>query len=197
MSRFVAPTFAAVALLAMVPAARADYTFTTFGTVTAPASLGFSNSTQTLLTTPGTGAPTYNFIDSWDFTLNPGADVGAFVGSLNFTDGNGVVTTGIDHLELRLWSYGLSTVVAGGAWQTISLPPNGQQAFSVIAPTGFAAGNYSLQVRGLTVGSVSSYGGNFTAMPSVPLPAAWPMLLAGLAVMGFIRRRGVSTPSDR
>lgn len=189
MSRTLPSALAAFVLLAALSAARADYTFTTFGTVTAPSSLGFSNSTSTLLTTPGTGAPTYNFLDSWNFTLSPGADVGAFVGSLNFTDGNGTVTTGITNLQLRLWSYDLNTVVAGGAWQTISFPPSGQQAFSVIAPTGFAAGNYGLQVRGLATGPVSSYGGNMTAMPTVPIPAAWPLLLAGLGLMGWVGRR--------
>jgi hypothetical protein len=197
MSRTVPSALAAVVLMVAVPAARADHVFTTFGTITAPASIGFSNSTQTLLTTPGTGLPTYNFLDSWDFTLSPGADVGGFVGSINFTDANGAVTTGIDHLQLRLWSYGLGTVVAGGSWQAISLPPNGQQAFSVIAPTGFAAGNYGLQVRGLTQGPVSSYGGNLTATSTVPVPTTWPMLLAGLGVMGLVRRLRVSTPFDR
>lgn len=50
-----------------------------------------------------------------------------------------------------------------------------------------AAGSYSLQISGLADGAAG--GGYQFSVAAVPEPAEWMMLLAGLAVLGFIARR--------
>jgi hypothetical protein len=187
----------ALGLLVAAPAARADYSFN-FNpfTVTAPDSRNFGNSTNPLSNPVGTlaaGASPPNFLDYWNFELTNTADIGSFVGSINFTDGvGGPVTQGINNLELRLVGPS-GTVFGSGTVFNIPLVPQ-QQVFSVVAQNGsFDPGLYRLEVRGELVGSTSSYGGKLNAIPAaVPLPAALPLLLAGLGLMGFVgRRRGM------
>jgi hypothetical protein len=64
--------------------------------------------------------------------------------------------------------------------------------FSIIAQQPFAAGNYSLQVRGLLVGPQSSYAGTLQAVQPVPLPPTLPLTAAGLAGLGWLVRRSRS-----
>jgi hypothetical protein len=56
------------------------------------------------------------------------------------------------------------------------------------------AGTYVLEVRGNVVGSAGgSYSGNLNLVPT-PLPAALPLLLSGIGLLGgVIRRSGKST----
>jgi hypothetical protein len=177
-----------------IPAARADSVFQFAPQlITAPDSRGFSNATGgsgSLATgsVVSQSGITYNFLDTWQFTLAAGAHVGAFVGSLNFTDASGLVTQGIDHLQLRLLD-GNGQIVSGGAWQTIGVGPNAQQQFSVIAPASFAAGAYALQIRGSLEGSASAYAGTLQAVQPVPLPATLPLLAGGLALLSMRLRR--------
>lgn len=174
-------------------AARADHVFSFAPSViTAPDSRGFSNSTSSWLA-PGTISPlppaaaTYNFLDSWQFTLGVGADVGAFVGSLNFTGAGGVVTQGISNLQLNLIGPGGVHLVG---WQTSQGFGSVEQVFSVVSQTPFAAGDYALQVRGKLVGASSAYAGTLQAVNPVPLPAELPMAAAGLLLLTGLARRG-------
>lgn len=197
-SRFSAK-FVAVALLAAASGAQADYSFN-FNpfNVTAPDSRIFGNSTNVLSNPVGTlaaGTSAPNFLDSWSFQLTDLAAIGSFVGSINFTDGfGGTVTQGIRSLELRLVGPG-GVVFGSGSVFNFPVVPAQQQVFSIVPQSGsFAPGPYTLEVRGELVGSTSSYAGTLNAVPTVvPLPAAWPLLAAGLGVMAFFRRRRIDT----
>ncbi len=191
------PNLLAVGLLAAAACARADYAFifTPFN-VTAPDSRDFGSSTINLLTvgTVVLGPPATNFLDTWSFQLTNSATIDSFVGTINFTGTGGSVTQGIDNLALSL--VGPSGPVFGTSFAINSAGK--QNSFSFLAPSGsFAPGAYSLQVRGQLVGLPSlpsSYAGTLTAMPTVvPLPAALPLLAAGLGVMAFFRRRRIDT----
>lgn len=173
-------------------AARADYAFSLApSNIVAPDSRGFSNSTSTLLSA-GTvspaapAAPVYDFLDSWHFVLGNGADIGGFVGSLNFVDQGNTVTQGIDNLELRLLGPGNINVVG---WQSVANFGPVQQAFSVLAPSSYAAGSYALEVRGLLVGPTSAYAGTLQAVSPVPLPATLPLFAAGVLLLGAVVKR--------
>lgn len=59
---------------------------------------------------------------------------------------------------------------------------------SVIDQSGvLAAGDYSVRISGVADGALG--GGYQLSIAAVPEPAEWTMLLAGLAVLGFIARR--------
>lgn len=169
--------------------AHADYVFQFLpNPVTAPASLGFSNSTTagTLFAGPSVQPPSYNFVDRWEFTLSAGADVNAFVGSMNFTGPAGATTQGIDNLQLRLVGPGANVI----GWQNVIPLGATAQVFSIVSPSTYAAGTYALEIRGLLAGASSAYAGTLTAVQPVPLPAALPLLAVGLAgLAGLARRR--------
>jgi hypothetical protein len=180
-------------------AARADTVFTfSPAVITAPDTRTFANSNgpggslAVSVPAPAPGA-TYNFLDSWNFTLAAGADVQAFVGSINFTDGQNAVTSGINNLQLNLLylpaNNGPSTAVAG--WNGTLNLTGAQQLFSVIATTTFAPGDYALNVRGLLVGPTSAYAGTLQALSpaAVPLPGSAPMLAGGLGLLAWALRR--------
>ena len=169
--------------------AHADMVFTlSSAPVIAPTSLGFSNSTAAGTLTVGSPGPMYNFLDQWTFTLAQSADVGGFVGSFNFTDAQGQVLQGIDHLQIRLVgpSPGSGAVVG---WQSVAQYSGAQTLFSVLSPSSFAPGMYSLHVRGQLVGSSSAYAGTLQAASPVPLPPSLPALAAGLVTFAAVARR--------
>ena len=178
---------AAVALCAS--SAHADMSFSlSAAPVGAPASLGFSNSTSAGTLMPGTSSTLYNFLDQWSFTLAQGANVGGFVGSLNFTDPQGQVVQGIDNLQLRLVGAGPGNPTLVVGWQSVVQSTGVQTVFSVASPTGFAAGAYTLEVRGQLLGSSSAYAGTLQTAAAVPLPAPWTVLAAGLALFAALPR---------
>lgn len=190
----------ALALSAVATAARADFiSILGDGTVTAPASVNFGNSTTTpgnlntipvpSLRTPSLPSP-YNFIDSWTFNLTNAADVTSFVGTLNFSTPNG--TNGIDNIQLALFGPS-GAISAWGASAPISIAPGVTQYFSVVSPTALASGAYSLRIRGTLIGSSSAYAGTLTALApagtEVPVPPALPLMAAGLLVLATLTRR--------
>lgn len=187
--------FALVALAAALPV-RADHVFQFAPpTIVAPDSRAFANATTgepgllaagTVVLDGVTGQPRYNFLDRWLFTLEPGADLVAFAGTINFTDPTGAVTFGIDNLQINL--VGPAGVVVG--WQQAVNFTGFQQLFSVVSQTPFVAGEYTLGVRGLLVGPQSAYAGTLQALPSaIPLPASLPLMATALAAMGLLLRQ--------
>jgi hypothetical protein len=62
--------------------------------------------------------------------------------------------------------------------------------FTVLDPTTLTAGSYVLEIRGEVTGSSGgTYTGSLNLNP-VPLPAALPLLLSGLGLLGgWIRKR--------
>ena len=163
------------------------------GTIAAPVSLAFSSSTAASTLTLHTGTPLaspYNFLDAWTFTLGTSSNVTSLVAAFNF-GGGGPGTFGIDNLQVNLLD-SLNNVVVSG-WQTVTNNSAFSSIVSVTPSTGLAAGSYSLQVRGTLLADPASYAGTLIAATpaTVPLPAALPLLLAGVGVLGAVggRRR--------
>ena len=58
------------------------------------------------------------------------------------------------------------------------------------------AGDYRLEVKGDSVGTDTAYGTvstRITAVPVVPEPGTYVLLMAGMGVLGFVARRRNST----
>lgn len=158
--------------------AHADFTGS-LGSITPPATAAFNNSAVATGITSGL----YNFLDTWTFTLTGDAQFGSITTTFDFGAAPGGPTFGISNLEVRL-----STNPSSGpslvSWTTVT--PAGPGFTSSVALTPFSpllAGNYKLDIRG-TLASPGSYGGTVIAN-AVPLPAALPLFLIGLGVLGI------------
>jgi hypothetical protein len=129
----------------------------------------------------------WNFYDDYFFTTTSATSNNATVIS-NFS------MDSISSLQVRIFSangnpvptLGIPSGGAVDAWTAPLLGSNG--SYSILLPTGFAAGTYDLQVRGEAIGTDASYGGTLQVTP-VPLPAGLPLLLSGLGLLGGIARR--------
>jgi hypothetical protein len=144
-----------------------------------------------------TGSPSdsgWNFYDDYFFSTTTATANNATVIS-NFS------MDSISNIQVRIFSSGGQSVAPNSAptlgipsgtppvvdgWTAPLMGSNG--SFSVLLPTGFAAGSYDLQVRGEAIGTDASYGGNLQIAP-VPLPAGLPLLLSGLGMLGGLVRR--------
>lgn len=155
------------------------------GPITPPATVSFSNSTVTTGTLVTDDLITYNFLDTWTFTLAAGANVGTISTTFDFGASPTGPTFGISNLQVNL----LTNPISGPplvSWLTVTpVSPGFTSSVALIPPSPLGAGDYFIQVRG-TVGSSGAYGGSvIAAAPSpVPLPAALPLFLAGLGVLG-------------
>jgi hypothetical protein len=148
-----------------------------------PVSDGFINTFNSAATaTLGAPAdPGFSFYDDYVFTVaNSTVDVGSFL--LNES-----TTFDINDLQMRLYS-----VIGNGTLPVLGDSPAGLVAgwSSNDINATLSAGSYVLEVRGDVVGSAGgSYGGLIDLQP-VPLPAALPLLLSGLGLLGgFARKR--------
>jgi hypothetical protein len=145
-------------------------------------------STGTDFNISGTVPNVWNFQDDYAFSTS-GATVQSVVIGLPGYGG-----TGLGDLQARIiYAAGNAAPTlgapAGGtlvdSWQSVS---SSAGLYNITMPTGIAGGSYILQVRGEAASGGGSYGGvlSFTA---VPLPAALPLLLSGIAGVGVFARR--------
>ncbi|MBS0375219.1 MAG: FxDxF family PEP-CTERM protein [Proteobacteria bacterium] len=137
---------------------------------------------------PGT---TSGFYDAFVFTIS-GGTVDSITSTLDLGQ-----FLGITNLQVRLYDLTANTdnvtgAPAGGAIDAWSTPLNFGAGLTgtvdVLPRTTLGPGTYVLQVRGTVSGSAGgAYAGVLNIVP-VPLPATLPLLLSGLAALGFGRR---------
>jgi hypothetical protein len=145
----------------------------------------------------------FNFYDDYVFSVNA-ATVDAVSSTISLSK-----SLALDNLELRLYTYsgtpvpvlgnsppGLKSGNAGnGGWSTpvdFSAGPESGQ-ISVLNNVMLDSGTYVLEVRGdITGTSGGSYSGTLNLTP-VPVPAALPLLLSGLGLLGGTVRRRFAT----
>jgi hypothetical protein len=141
----------------------------------------------------GSGSPGFGFYDDFLFSIG-GAAANALTSTINLSD-----ISAITNLQVRLFDYSLNTLlpVLGtpngtvvDGWSTpVVYAPGVTGLISILPETILAPGTYVLEVRGTVLGSAGgSYSGVLNLAP-VPLPAALPMLLAGLGLLVRVARR--------
>jgi hypothetical protein len=175
---------------------------TTYSTL--PATDTFGNSfgchacSSSVLVTVGSGSAStnYNFYEDYEFAV-ASSTIDAVSSTIDLKN-----LLQVDNLQIRVYA------AAGNSPPVVTGPVNGLQAgwskpvdfvagtesgeFSALSDVMLGAGTYVLEVRGDVVGtSGGSYSGNLNLSP-VPLPAALPMLLSGLGLLGgLVRKRFV------
>lgn len=177
---------AAVMVAAGEPLVRSGFSL---GTLTPSVSVGFSHSLP-LPQSPAPGVP--GFGDDWVFSLTAPAVIDAWVASFGLG-----TSLGISGLQVRLvewtpggagailqdWSMATPVVVAGQTLQTATLGHHGP--LSVGTP-------YAFQVQGTAYGFAGgTYSGGLNlalAASPVPLPAALPLFLTALGLLGLTVR---------
>lgn len=139
-------------------------------------------SAGTAFTLPGTGTTSFNFTDTYNFTVDDSFVAGTAVtvdldlGSFGFH---------ISNLKLDLFD-------AGDAWVVGDIVSGLQDAsVSVAAPV--TAGNYYFKVRGFADGEGTGQGIYTFTTAAVPEAKTYAMMLAGLGLIGFtvLRRRSI------
>lgn len=155
-----------------------------------PGSYYYGN-TYTAPTTviPGsTNPPGYGFYDDYIFTIS-----GAAASSVTSTIDLGSLLK-ISDLQERIYSLSGNAVPTldapnGTVFQSVSTPIGSFGTVAVISNLVLNPGTYVLEVRGNAVGALGgSYSGTLN-MSAVPLPAALPLLLSGLGLLGGVFRR--------
>lgn len=137
--------------------------------------------------------PSYGFYDDFVFTVASGT-VDTTATTISLTP-----DAEIDDLQVRLYSLaGNSPPVISGTpagtvyegWTSqINFQPGETVSSSWVNQTALSAGTYVLEVRGNVVGATGgSYSGVLDLTP-VPLPAALPLLVSGLGLLGGLVRR--------
>jgi len=164
------------------------------GTVTdyahLPVSDFFGNNLDPASGTLGAPAdPGFTFYDDYVFTVaNSTVDAASFV----LNEG---ATLAINDLQMRLYSVsGNNTLPAlgdspAGLMAGWSNPISTDGSTSNLATTMLSGGTYVLEVRGDVVGTAGgSYAGLIDLQP-VPLPAALPLMLSGIGLLGGVVRK--------
>lgn len=148
---------------------------------------------------PDTSSTSYGFYDDYRFSISAGT-----FDSITSTISLGSLL-GINNLQARIYMDngealpllgapppGSGITVTPGWGSSFSAGPGATGTVSLINATTLGAGNYVLEIRGTAVGSLGgSYTGQFNLSPvaPVPLPAALPLLVSGLGLIGFGRRK--------
>lgn len=137
------------------------------------------------------GAPGFTFYDDYIFTV-ASSTIDSVTSEINLG------SLSIGNLEERIYSFtGNSPPVIGtpAGFQTAWTAPisftagtaTGMQ--TVLSPTDLAAGTYVLEIRGNVTGTAGGgYSGVLDLQP-VPVPAALPLLLSGLGLLGGMARK--------
>ncbi len=169
---------------------------TSSDTVNTPPS-GASNYANTFNspTAPIPSAPSWGFYDDFVFTIG-GSAVDSITSTINL--GN---SSAINGLQVRLYNEAGNTplpvtgVPSGStlidAWsKAVDIAPGVTGTVDVLPTTDLGAGTYVLEVRGNVTGTFGGgYSGTLNVSP-VPLPAAFPLMLSGMGLLGgAIRRR--------
>ncbi len=150
---------------------------------------------NTLGASPGliaaAGSPGFSFYDDYVFTV-----ASSVVDSVTSEIDLGSLSIG--NLEERLYS------ISGNSLPVIGTPSGFQTAWTtpisftagttsgmqtVLSPTTLSAGTYVLEVRGNVTGAAGGgYSGAIDLQP-VPVPAALPLMLSGLGLLGGLLRK--------
>lgn len=138
------------------------------------ASLGaadLSSGSTTFGNTPTAGS----FVDTLTFTL---ASTVNFGGSLTS------IVNGDQNVDFS------SIVVSGptGSFAFAQLLPDPVEVWATPAGVVLGAGSYTLTLTGSNSSGIGSYGGNLAVSP-VPEPQTLALMLAGVAVLGFVGKR--------
>jgi hypothetical protein len=141
------------------------------------------------------GTTGYGFYDDFIFTVSSAA-ADAITSSIDFAN-----VLAINNLSVRLYDFsgnpnppvlGTPNGTVIDTWSTtFNLAPGTNETVSVLPKTMLNAGTYVLEVRGNVTGSAGgSYSGSLNLVPT-PLPAALPLVLSGLGLLGAAVRRSV------
>lgn len=135
-----------------------------------------------VFTLPTTGATTYNFTDTYNFSVAATAVAGTAV-TVNLDLGSQGYH--ISNLKLDLFD-------SGDAWVVGDIV-SGPQDVSVSVAAPVIAGNYYFKVRGFADGAATNQGIYTFSAAAVPEAKTYAMMLAGLGLIGFtvLRRRSI------
>ena len=156
-------------------------------------SFGCNSCSSSVLVNGGSPSSTFNFYDDFEFTV-AASTIDSVSSTINLQN-----LLQVDNLQMRVYT------AAGNSPLPALGPVNGLQAgwstpvnftvgpesgeISALSDVMLGAGTYVLEVRGDVVGtSGGSYSGNLNLSP-VPLPAALPLLLSGLGLLGGLVRK--------
>ncbi len=180
--RFIALALAAVAMTAVATPAMAVQTIVITGT-----SGNFGNDGVGLA-----GSPTAAFINTFTFgsavVTGPGGFLNANMAGLSLANAT-LSTSSLGGNNIDFTSAFLNGIA-------FTLSPTGTFEFGSVGPVSLLATNV-LTINGLNT-SDGAFAGTltFAAVPSVPEPATWGMMLLGFGVMGVsLRRRRRSFPA--
>jgi hypothetical protein len=174
---------------------------------------GGNNTTPTVLSVPASytfgqtfsantnliPSTSFDFYDDYLFTVTA-ANVNASAITIDLG-----TTSQITNLDVRLFSWNGTVENPSTAGSTTtnritlgspsSTPFQGNPnpfaggSFVALPTQNLAAGTYVLQVRGVINGSAGgAYSGTVNTAP-IPVPAAFPLLISGLGMLGLFRRR--------
>lgn len=146
----------------------------------------FSAPTTTI---PGSPSPGWGFYDDFLFSISGPAATDLITSTINLG------TLSISNLEVRLYNTTNNPHLpvlgspAGGAISGWSNPISGGTGSYTVLNTDLGPGTYVLEVRGDATGvNGGSYSGTLNAT-AVPLPAALPLVLSGIGLLGAMARR--------
>ncbi len=180
--------FITLALASAASSAIAD-DITNLGTLSIPSSISYSNNNPTAV-----GANQY-FYDSYFFTVAEGI-FSSVTSAINL---NSII--GLSELGARLYtgnthitgpvSGSSSTIIEAWTTTPVNAAPGVDIFTTILAPAApLAAGDYTLQIRGIVNQAGGSYAGVIN-VAAIPEPETYVMLLSGIALLGFasVRRK--------